>query len=145
MTIRIGANPICWSNDDMPEIGGWIPLEQCLTEAKASASRAWNSATSFRANRQSSGRSSKAYGLDLVGGWHSTSCSNAMPRPNSRKRRAHRKLLKDMGANVLIVAECTRTVHGDKSAPLSTRPVMTRWRMEDFHARADAIRRTAPR
>ena len=34
MTIRIGANPIGWSNDDMQEIGGWIPLEQCLSEAK---------------------------------------------------------------------------------------------------------------
>ena len=34
MTIRIGANPICWTNDDMPEIGGWISLDQCLTQAK---------------------------------------------------------------------------------------------------------------
>jgi inosose dehydratase len=35
MTIRIGANPIGWSNDDLPELGGHIPLEQCLAEAKA--------------------------------------------------------------------------------------------------------------
>ena len=35
MTIRIGANPICWSNDDLPRIGGWISLEQCLSEARA--------------------------------------------------------------------------------------------------------------
>ena len=33
--IRIGANPIGWSNDDMLEIGGNIPLEQCLSEARA--------------------------------------------------------------------------------------------------------------
>ncbi|MEX0628312.1 MAG: myo-inosose-2 dehydratase, partial [Cucumibacter sp.] len=32
--IRFGANPICWSNDDMPEIGAHISLEQCLTEAR---------------------------------------------------------------------------------------------------------------
>ena len=32
--IRIGANPICWSNDDMIEIGGNISLEQCLSEAR---------------------------------------------------------------------------------------------------------------
>ena len=32
--IRIGANPIGWSNDDMPELGGETPLETCLTEAK---------------------------------------------------------------------------------------------------------------
>ncbi|WP_312860524.1 hypothetical protein [Neoaquamicrobium sediminum] len=33
--IRIGANPIGWSNDDMIEIGGDIPLERCLAEAQA--------------------------------------------------------------------------------------------------------------
>ena len=32
--IRIGANPIGWSNDDMRDIGGDTPLETCLAEAK---------------------------------------------------------------------------------------------------------------
>ena len=31
--IRIGANPIGWSNDDMLELGGETPLETCLAEA----------------------------------------------------------------------------------------------------------------
>ena len=34
MTIRLGANPIGWSNDDLQEIGGETPLETCLAEAK---------------------------------------------------------------------------------------------------------------
>lgn len=34
MPIRIGANPIGWSNDDLQEIGGETPLETCLTEAR---------------------------------------------------------------------------------------------------------------
>ena len=34
MTIRIGANPIGWSNDDLQEIGGETPLETCLAEAR---------------------------------------------------------------------------------------------------------------
>src|SRR6202051_3263393 len=33
MTLRIGANPIGWSNDDMRELGGDTPLETCLAEA----------------------------------------------------------------------------------------------------------------
>ena len=32
--IRIGANPIGWSNDDLRELGGATPLETCLAEAK---------------------------------------------------------------------------------------------------------------
>jgi inosose dehydratase len=34
MTVRLGINPITWSNDDMPELGGDIPLETCLAEAR---------------------------------------------------------------------------------------------------------------
>jgi sugar phosphate isomerase/epimerase len=34
MTIRIGANPIGRTNDDLQEIGGSTPLETCLKEAR---------------------------------------------------------------------------------------------------------------
>ena len=32
MSIRIGINPITWTNDDVPELGGDTPLETCLAE-----------------------------------------------------------------------------------------------------------------
>ena len=34
MNINLGIAPIAWSNDDMPELGGDTPIEQCLDEAK---------------------------------------------------------------------------------------------------------------
>ena len=34
MSVRIGANPIGWSNDDLKEIGGDTPLETCLAQAR---------------------------------------------------------------------------------------------------------------
>ena len=37
MPIRIGANPIGWSNDDLQEIGGATSLETCLAEVEAAA------------------------------------------------------------------------------------------------------------
>ena len=33
MSIRIGANPIGWTNDDLQEIGGDTPLETCLARS----------------------------------------------------------------------------------------------------------------
>ena len=33
MSVKLGIAPIAWSNDDMPELGGETPLEQCLSEA----------------------------------------------------------------------------------------------------------------
>ena len=32
---RIGINPISWTNDDLPSLGGETPLETALTEGKA--------------------------------------------------------------------------------------------------------------
>ena len=34
MKVRIGINPITWTNDDVPELGGDTPLETCLSETK---------------------------------------------------------------------------------------------------------------
>ena len=39
VSIRIGANPIGWSNDDLLSLGGATPLEVCLAEAKEAARR----------------------------------------------------------------------------------------------------------
>ena len=33
--VRIGINPISWTNDDLPSLGGETPLETALTEGKA--------------------------------------------------------------------------------------------------------------
>ena len=32
--VRIGINPIGWSNDDLPALGGETPLETALSEGK---------------------------------------------------------------------------------------------------------------
>jgi inosose dehydratase len=40
-----------------------------------------------------------------------------------------------MGTAVFILAECSKTVHGTKSVPLSTRPVMTDAQWATFNAR----------
>ena len=34
MTVRLGTNPIAWSNDDLRELGGATSLETCLSEAR---------------------------------------------------------------------------------------------------------------
>jgi len=33
--VRIGINPISWTNDDLPSLGGETPLETALAEGKA--------------------------------------------------------------------------------------------------------------
>jgi inosose dehydratase len=135
MTIRIGANPIGWSNDDMPEIGGWIPLEQCLSEAKAAGFQGMEMGNKFPRTATKLKPILDAHGLVLVGGWYSMSLLERDAEKEFAESAAHRKLLREMGTSVFIVAECSNTIHGTKSAPLSTRPVMTDAQWENFNAR----------
>jgi inosose dehydratase len=135
MTIRIGANPIGWSNDDMPEIGGNIPLEQCLSEAHAAGFQGMELGNKFPRNAAKLKPILDAHDMVLVGGWYSIFLLERDAATEFAESAAHRKLLRDMGTPVFIVAECTKTVHGTKSAPLSTRPVMTDAQWATFKAR----------
>lgn len=132
--IRIGANPIGWSNDDMPELGGHIPLEQCLTEAKSVGFEGMELGNKFPRDAALLRPILAAHGLDLVSGWYSTFLIERSPEEELKAARSHADLLKAMGCTVLIAAECTRTVHGTRGAPLSTRPVMTDAEWDRFNA-----------
>jgi inosose dehydratase len=72
MTIRIGANPIGWANDDMPELGGDTTLETILSEARQSGFEGLNLAKKFP--RASEGRTAALapYGLAGISGCYST-------------------------------------------------------------------------
>ena len=123
--IRIGANPICWSNDDMVEIGGDIPLEQCLAEAKAIGIEGMELGNKFPKTAEALKGKLAEFGLAFISGWYSTFLLERDAEAEFSAARDAIALRKDAGAEVLIVCECTRTVHGTKSAPLSSRPVMS--------------------
>ncbi|WP_442501788.1 myo-inosose-2 dehydratase [Marinivivus vitaminiproducens] len=120
--IRIGANPICWSNDDMIELGGHIPLEQCLGEATAIGLEGMELGNKFPRTVDALGPILRAHGLALVSGWYSTFLAARSPEEELAAAQAHLDLLRGLGSTVVIVCECTRTVHGDRTAPLSARP-----------------------
>jgi len=122
MPIRIGANPIGWSNDDMIELGGDTPLEQCLAEAKSVGIEGMELGNKFPREANAMKAALAPYGLACVGGWHSIFLLDRDADEEIKQARAHIDLLKAMGCNRFIVAECSNTIHGTRSAPLSTRP-----------------------
>ena len=123
--IRIGANPICWSNDDMIEIGGDIPLEQCLGEARDIGIEGMELGNKFPKTAEALRSTLAGFGLAFISGWYSTFLLERDAEAEFAAAEAAIALRKGAGAEVLIVCECTRTVHGVKSAPLSTRPKMS--------------------
>ncbi len=129
MPIRIGANPIGWSNDDMQEIGGTTPLETCLAEAREAGMEGMELGNKFPREAGALKAALAPYGLACIGGWHSIELLNRSAREEFDLAKPHRDLLKAMGTDVFIVAETSNAIHGRRDLPLSRRP---RLREEDW-------------
>jgi inosose dehydratase len=125
MAIRIGINPLTWTNDDMPELGGETPLETCLSEAKQAGYAGMELGNKFPRTPARLGPVMKKHGLDVVSGWYS---SNLLERSIEAEKDAlepHLHLLYATGSSVLVLCETTGAVHGNKKAPLSSRPTLS--------------------
>jgi inosose dehydratase len=124
MAIRLGANPIGWSNDDLQEIGGETPLEACLAEAKAAGFEGMELGNKFPRQAPALKAALAPFGLACIGGWHSIELLKRSAREEFDLAKSHRDLLKTMGTSVFIVAETSNTIHGERAKPLSRRPAM---------------------
>jgi myo-inosose-2 dehydratase len=122
--IRIGANPIGWSNDDMQELGGETPLEVCLAEARQVGFEGMELGHKFPREPNALKAALAPFGMACVSGWYSAELLTRPAEDEIRALRPHLDLLKAMGSNVLVFAETSNAIHGDRGKPLSQRPVM---------------------
>ncbi len=135
MTIRIGVNPIGWSNDDLLEIGGDIPLETCLAEAGEAGFEGMEKGNKLPNEGAALKAKLAEFGLVFVGGWYSTQLLRRSAREEFDNAKAHIAMTKGAGADVMIAAECSNTIHGNRAAPLSKRPRLAGADWKEFGAR----------
>ena len=141
MTIRIGANPIGWSNDDLVEIGGGTPLDACLAEARDAGVVGMELGNKFPREPEALKAALAPYGMACIGGWHSLHLLRRSAAEEFAAAADHRALLKAMGTDVFIACECSNTVHGDRATPLSRRPVLDAAAMATFGSRMTELAR----
>ncbi len=133
--VRIGANPIGWSNDDLREIGGDIPLETCLAQAREAGFEGMELGHKFPREAGALKAALAPFGLACVGGWHSVELLRRDARDEFALAAPHRALIKAMGTEVFIVAETSNAIHGDRALPLSRRPRLAAGEWAGFCAR----------
>lgn len=135
MPLRIGANPVGWSNDDFREIGGATPLETCLTEAREAGLEGMELGHKFPREAAALKAALAPFGLACIGGWHSIELLNRSAREEFELAKPHRDLLRAIGTDVFIVAESSNAIHGRRDLPLSRRPTMKDEDWADYGAR----------
>ena len=122
MSIRIGINPITWTNDDVPELGGDTPLETCLAETAQAGYRGAELGGKFPRRSAELGPILAAHGLDLVAGWYDGRILDREVDEEFDALLPHLTLLRDLGAPLVVYADTSRGRHDAIHAPISERP-----------------------
>ncbi|MDE2335550.1 MAG: myo-inosose-2 dehydratase [Rhodospirillales bacterium] len=139
MTIKLGTNPIAWSNDDMREIGGDIPLARCLAEAREAGFRGIELGHKLPRQAPVLRAVLAANGLELVSGWSSMALLERDAQAEFAAMAPHRALLRALGCRVVIVAETSNAVHGDRTVALSRRQTLSEAQWPLFCARLSRL------
>ena len=125
MSIRLGANPIIWSNDDLRELGADTSLETCLAQARQIGFAGMELGHKFPREPAALEAALRPFGLACVSGWYSAHLLEHDARAEFAGLGPHLQLLEALGCDVLVFAEVSGAVHGELERPLSQRPTLT--------------------
>jgi len=135
-SVKIGINPISWSNDDLPSLGGEIPLEVALAEGKAIGYQGFELGNKFPRQSAALRNVLSQHGLELVSGWYSGRLARRSAEEEIRAVAPHLELLADNGAKVMVYGEVADSIQGT-SSPLYKRPRF--FRREQWLEYADKV------
>ncbi len=122
MTVKLGINPIGWTNDCMRWLGDEIPLDVCLAEARAAGFSGIELGRKFPRTVKELRPLLDRHALALVSGWYSARLVERDVKSEIGAMRRHLDLLAGCGATVMVFAETTGEIVNTVGAPASTRP-----------------------
>jgi inosose dehydratase len=134
--IRLGIAPIGWSNDDLPELGGDITLEQCLREARAAGYAGVEKGGKFPLDPKVLGPILEEHRLRLVSGWFSGELRQGSVEREQRRIAQQLALYQALDVPVMVYAETTGTVQAAPDVPVAVRPRMPE---EEFKRYGDRL------
>jgi inosose dehydratase len=122
MAVRIGINPITWTNDDLPSLGGDTPLEVCLSETREAGYAGTEMGGKFPRRSAELRPILERHHLALVSGWFDGRLHEKSDEAEWEAVLPHLTLLRDMGCQYVVYADTSGRSEGDLFAPISRRP-----------------------
>src|SRR5258707_1157038 len=119
--VRIGINPISWTNDDMTWLGGEVPLETALSEGKQIGFEGFELGNKFPREPDALRAVLAKHGLACVSGWYSGELARRSVGEEINAVDRHLELLAKNGAPVMVYGEVADAVQG-AALPLKYRP-----------------------
>ncbi len=120
--VRIGINPISWSNDDLPALGGETPLETALREGAEIGYQGFELGNKFPKDPQALKAKLAEFGVACVSGWYSGRLAEGTLADEIAACVAHMTKLQVQGCTVVVYGEVAGSIQGQIDTPLAKRP-----------------------
>ncbi|MGY0399734.1 MAG: myo-inosose-2 dehydratase [Ostreibacterium sp.] len=125
LDVRIGINPIGWSNDDLPSLGGETPLEVALSEGERIGYQGFELGNKFPKTGKALKAKLDEYNLVCVSGWYSANLARLDKWSVADEINACRQHMEKLAYNdckVVVYGEVGNSVQSEINTPVSQRP-----------------------
>jgi len=139
MSVKLGINPLTWTNDDLPSLGAETPLETCLSEGKQAGFVGFELGNKFPRTVEALKPIMDNHGLDIVSGWYSGELLTRSVEEEIEAIQDHLNLLIGMGSDVMVFCEITHCIHGAQNTPVSRRTPMPAEAWKAFGEKLTAV------
>lgn len=124
--IELGIAPIGWTNDDLPELGGHITFEQCISEMALAGYKGCEVGNKFPRNPEELQVYLAPRNLRVAAAWFSSYVTTKPFEETAQAFIEHRDFLHAVGAKVIVVSEQGHSIQGDVSVAVTTnQPIFT--------------------
>lgn len=135
MKAKLGMSPIAWWNDDLPELSDDVSLEECLSQSRSAGFTGMEKGRRFPETAAEMLPILKRADVTLCGGWFSGTIVEEAIEANKARIQPMIDLFRQVDAPCIVYGEVGRSIQGDRSRPLSTKPRLSATEMKDYAAR----------
>ena len=110
--VRLAIAPIGWTNDDLPELGGEIPFEQCVSEMALAGFEGSEVGNKYPKDTAVLNKALSLRGLTICNAWFSSFLTTKSYAEVEKDFLAHRDYLHAAGARVIGASEQGNSIQG---------------------------------
>lgn len=118
MAIKLACAPIGWTNDDLPELGGELTFEQCISEMALAGYQGTEIGNKYPRDPKILRSYLEPRNLEVASAWFSAFLTTKPFEETEKAFIDHRDFLHAMGAKVIVVAEQGHSVQGLEDTPV---------------------------
>ena len=141
MKAKLGMSPIAWWNDDLPQLSDDVSLEECLRQSRSAGFTGMEKGRRFPESAAEMLPILKKADVTLCGGWFSGTIVNESIEANKQRIQPMIDLFKAVNAPCIVYGEVGRSIQGDQSKPLATKPRLSDSEMKDYGAKMSEFAR----